>query len=115
MSENIYPFQHSPEEGNYGQPPFSPFKDVLDMIKASRDQAAKIVEAAKQQEELHKHNIRIVNGMNYAIRWCTVPGCMQSWRLPVTGNEYGDMPDAVWETIEEPVDLLSPILPDYEG
>jgi len=107
--ENIYP-QQTHADINYGQPPFSPFKDILDMIRASRDQAAKIVEEAKQQEELHKHNIRIENGINYAIRWCTVPGCMQSWRMDV----QEDALDAVWEPIREPVDLSSPILPDYD-
>jgi hypothetical protein len=108
MSDNIYPFQHSPYEE-----PVNPFKDVLDMIRASHAQAATIVEAAKQQEELHKHNIRIVNGMHYAIRWCIVPGCMQSWRLPVRMDGI-DEPIAEWEPISEPVDLSGPILPDYE-
>lgn len=36
-------------------------------------------------------------------------------RLEKLENEYGDPPYALWERIEEPVDLLSPVLPDYEG
>jgi hypothetical protein len=109
--ENIYP-QQTHADINYGQPPVNPFKDVLEMIRASHAQAAKIVEAAKQQEELHKHNYRVTGGMYFAIRYCTK--CGKSWRLPLRYDDFEEPPDAVWEPISEPVDLLSPVLPDYD-
>lgn len=111
MSDNIYS-QHSPEEGNYRQPPVSAFKDVLDMIRASQAQAARIVEAAKAEEELHKHDYRVTGGMYFAIRYCQK--CGKSWRLPLRYDDFEDPPVAEWETISEPVDLTIPVLPDYE-
>ncbi|HEX3642854.1 MAG TPA: hypothetical protein VHV10_16335 [Ktedonobacteraceae bacterium] len=122
MSENIYPFQHSPYED--GPSPVNPFKDVLDMIRdsqvkaariveATKEQEAEIIEAATQKEELHKHDYRVTGGMYFAIRYCI--RCGKSWRLPLRYDDFEDPPVAEWETISEPVDLSVPILPDYEG
>lgn len=61
----------------------------------------------------HKGHYRLVNGMYVAIRICT--GCGKSWRLPIRGEYPDEMPDAIWEEIDEPVKWASPVLPDYEG
>lgn len=111
MSENIYPFQHSPyEDGTHAEPSIPSW----DAIREAQEQYAKLVQEAKEYKLPHKHQIRIVNGMHYALRWCTVPGCMESWRMDVRVDGYKDEPIAAWERIEEPVDLNSPVLPDYE-
>lgn len=98
MSDNIYPFQHSPENLPGGE---SMLDRMMRAVRESRLIQAGIVEASQEQEELHKHQIRIVNGMNYAIRWCTVPGCMQSWRMFV-GADYPEEFPGGWVPIEEP-------------
>lgn len=65
------------------------------------------------QECDHKGHYRLVNGMYVAIRICTV--CGKSWRLPIRGEYPDEMPDAIWEEIDEPKKWASPVLPDYEG
>lgn len=105
---DIYPFQRSPYEQPGGE-------SMLDkMMRAVRESRAIQVSVEEANGIPHKHTCRVVNGMHYAIRWCIVPGCMQSWRMPVRMDGI-DEPIAEWEPIGEPVDLNSPVLPDYEG
>jgi len=110
-NRDLYPFQHSPFDEEMPKGPQS----LLDqMFQAARDpraiSAAHMVETITEQ---HKHICRIVNGMHYAVRWCVVPGCMQSWRMFVRADHPEEFP-GVWVPIEEPVDLNVLVLPDYD-
>jgi hypothetical protein len=92
----------------------TPFDKMMRAVRESRLIASGILEEANEHEIPHKHMCRVTMGSHYAIRWCVVPGCMQSWRMAVRTDAFDDEPLAEWEPISEPVDLTSPILPDYE-
>lgn len=103
MSEDIYPFPF--DRGHFlndRTTQEASSESIWDVIREAQTGYAKLVQEAKEYELPHKHMCRIMACGTYALRWCAVPGCMQSWRLPLTGNEYGDEPRAVWEAIAEP-------------
>lgn len=89
---------------------YSGWQFLKDALEAGKAEQARIVEAAKECD--HKGHYRLVNGMYVAIRICT--GCGKSWRMPTSGEYPDEMPDAIWEEIDEPAKWASPVLPDYE-
>ncbi len=113
MSE-IYPFPFDRDNFlNDVRGPQESESPLDKMMRAIREQGAIRARVEAANEIPHKHMCRVVNGVPYAIRWCVVPGCMQSWRMYAQADYPGEFP-AEWERIEEPVDLSTPVLPDYE-